>query len=94
MAKEYQEAFPVIISKINGGRKIFYEKKYARIGVNNDVDVRPNKPLEFPTLNLSTHLFRWMFVWAIKMLKYDRIDISEWIDVNKTNKTKACKICY
>ena len=28
------------------------------------------------------------------MLEYDRIDISEWIDVNKTNKSKECKLCY
>ena len=27
------------------------------------------------------------------MLKYDRIDISEGIDVNKTNKSKECKFC-
>ena len=25
------------------------------------------------------------------MLKYDRVDISEEIDVNKTNKSKECK---
>ena len=28
------------------------------------------------------------------MLKYDRIDISEGIDVNKTNKSKECKFCH
>ena len=27
------------------------------------------------------------------MLKYDRIDISEGIDVNKTNLSKECDIC-
>ena len=28
------------------------------------------------------------------MLEYDRIDISEWIDVNKTNALKECDICH
>ena len=28
------------------------------------------------------------------MLKYDRIDISEGIDVNKTNLSKECDICH
>ena len=32
-----------------------------------------------------------MFVWI--MLDYDRIDISEGIDNNKTNASKECDIC-
>ena len=28
------------------------------------------------------------------MLKYDRIDISEEIDVNRTDKSKECMFCY
>ena len=28
------------------------------------------------------------------MLKYDRIDISEGIDVNKTDKSKECMLCH
>ena len=28
------------------------------------------------------------------MLENDRIDISEGIDINKTNKSKECKICH
>ena len=35
-----------------------------------------------------------MFVWSIKMLEYDRIDISEGIDIDKTNKSKECNICH
>ena len=30
----------------------------------------------------------------IKMLNYDRIDISEGIDVNKTTKSKECNIFH
>ena len=28
------------------------------------------------------------------MLEYDRIDISEGIDINKTNALKVCHICH
>ena len=28
------------------------------------------------------------------MLEYDRIDISEGININKTNKSKECDICH
>ena len=30
----------------------------------------------------------------MKMLEYDRIDISEGIDTNKTSASKECNICY
>ena len=30
----------------------------------------------------------------IKMLNYDRIDVSEWVDVNKTSASKECDICH
>ena len=30
----------------------------------------------------------------MKMLEYDRIDISEGIDLNKTNKSKECMLCH
>ena len=35
-----------------------------------------------------------MFVLIIKILEYDRIDISEGIDVDKTNKSKECMPCH
>ena len=28
------------------------------------------------------------------MLEYERIDISEGVDVNKTNKSKKCMLCH
>ena len=31
---------------------------------------------------------------SINMLEYDRIDISEGININKTNESKECKICH
>ena len=30
----------------------------------------------------------------IKILEYDKIDISEGINVNKTNKSKECMLCH
>ena len=36
----------------------------------------------------------WMSVQNIRMLYYDRIDISEGIDVNKTNVSRECHICH
>ena len=33
-------------------------------------------------------------VQLVKMLKYDRIDISEGIDLDKTNKSRECKFCH
>ena len=35
-----------------------------------------------------------MFIQIIKALYYDRIDVSEGIDVNKTSASKECDICY
>ena len=28
------------------------------------------------------------------MLEYDRVDISEGVDVNKTNLSKECELCH
>ena len=33
-------------------------------------------------------LFRWVLVWVIKMLQYEKIDI------NKTSALKYCMLCY
>ena len=51
--KKYEEVLSEIRSKIktiNGGRELFYEKDYAKIGVNTDDDVPLNKQVKFPTL--------------------------------------------
>ena len=34
-----------------------------------------------------------MFVWVIKKLWYKKNNISEWIDINVSNKSKECMIC-
>ena len=52
---KYEEVFSPIKSEIetlNRGKELFYEKNYARIGVNADDDLPLNKPLKFPTLTI------------------------------------------
>ena len=59
-AKRYEEVFPGIKSEIktlNGRKELFYEKKYARIGVNTDHDLPLNKSLKFPTLTVIIGCF-------------------------------------
>ena len=41
------------------------------------------------------HKFSWKTVCMnYKMLEYDRIDVAEEIDINKTNASKECNICH
>ena len=51
--EKYEEVFSGIKSEIealNGGKELFCEKNYARIGVNTDDDLHLNKQLKFLTL--------------------------------------------
>ena len=53
--EKYEEVFSGIRSEIetlNSEKELFYEKSYARIGVNTDDDLPLNKPLKFPTLTI------------------------------------------
>ena len=53
--EKYEEVFSGIKSEIetlNGGKELFYEKNYARIGVNTDDNLPLNKQLTFPTLTI------------------------------------------
>ena len=52
LTEKYEEVFSGIISEIktlNGGKELFYEKNYARIGINTDDDLPLNKQLKFLT---------------------------------------------
>ena len=54
--KKYKEVLFETESKIitiNGGKKLLYEKDYAKISVNSDDDVTMNKILKFPTLIMN-----------------------------------------
>ena len=55
LTDKYEEVWSEIISEIktiNGGKEVFYEKNYARSGINTDNDLSLNKPLKFPTLTI------------------------------------------
>ena len=52
---KYEEVFSGIkseIETINGGEKMYYEKHYAKAGVNTDYNIPLNKKLKFPTLTI------------------------------------------
>ena len=53
--EKYEKVWSGIRSEIktlNGGKELFYEKNYARIGINRDDDLFLNKQLKFPTLTI------------------------------------------
>ena len=55
MTEEYQEVFSGILSEIktiNGEKELFYEKNYARIGVNTDDNLPLNVSLKLPVLTI------------------------------------------
>ena len=73
--EKYKEIFSGIRSKIkalNNGKELFYEKSYARIGVNTDNDLPSNKPLKFPTLTI---IIRCIFQEVAKL--YPQIYLDE-----------------
>ena len=51
------------------------------IGNNTDDDLPLNKPLKFPALTIIIRCIfqegKKMFVWVIKMLQYDKINIDK-----------------
>ena len=72
---KYEEAWFAIRSEIetlNGGKELFYEKNYARIGANTDDDLPLNKPLNFPTLTI---IIRFVFQEGEKV--YPQIYLDE-----------------
>ena len=74
---------------------------------NTDDDVPLNKPLKFPTLTViircvfqkgkeldpSVYLDECLYK-SLYMLKYNRIDISEAIEINNINNSKECMLCH
>ena len=52
---KYEEVWFEIRSEIktlDGGKELFYEKNYARIGINTNNDFHLNRPLKFLTLTI------------------------------------------
>ena len=55
LIEKYEEVFSGILSEIetiNSVEKLFYEKNYAKIGVNTDDNVSLSKKLKFPSLTI------------------------------------------
>ena len=81
------------IKTINGGKENDYEKNYIKIKFNSDDDLPLNKPLKLHLITIVIRsffeedgkLYLKVFLDSMKMLEYDRIDISVEINVNKTS---------
>ena len=83
-----------------------YEKDYMKIKFNSDDDLALNKPLKFHLMTITirsvfeedSNFYPQLFLddtfYELNMLEYEKIDISEGIDVNKTNLSKECDICH
>ena len=55
MTDKYEEVSSRIrseIKTINGGKELFYEKNYSKIGINTDDDLPVNKPIKFLKLGI------------------------------------------
>ena len=77
-----------------------------KIKFDSDNDLPLNKQLKFPTMTIFvisifkedgkcyTQVYLDECLYKLEMLEYDRIDISEGIDTNKTNASKECGICH
>ena len=80
-------------------------KDYIKNKFNSDDDLLLNKPLKFHAMTiiirsvfeggkLYPQIVLVWFVWFVKILQYKRIEVSEGIDVNKTNASKECMLCH
>ena len=94
------------IKTINRGKKGEYGKDFMKIKFNRDYKLSLNKPLKLQLLTIIVRCFfeedgkfYWQLfldycLYEVWMLEYNRIDISEGIDVNKTSASKECDICH
>ena len=94
------------IEAINGGKEKNDGKDYMKIKFNSDDNLLLNKPLKFHAMTIivrfafeedgNLYLQRFLgdtlYELSVKMLQYERIEVSEGIDVNK----KACQkdVCF
>ena len=57
--KEYERVWSKIrseIKRINGGKKVFYEKNYRKIGINTEDDLHLEESLKFLALIININL--------------------------------------
>ena len=96
------------IKEISSG-ECDYEKDYIKIKFNFDDNLPLSKSLKFHSVTITIRsifeedgkLYPQVYLDGTlyelnvqKMLEYNRIDISEGIDVNKANLSKECDICH
>ena len=94
------------IQTINADKSDEYEKDYMKIKFNSDDDLSLNKILKLHNLTIIVRsvlkedgkcypqVFLDECLYELSTLEYDRIDISEGIEINKTNASKECDICH
>ena len=92
------------IKKINNGSVVEYAEDYMKIKFDSDDNLPLNKILKFRVLTIiirnifekkNLQIFVDDCLYEIQMLEYDKIDISEGIDLNQSNdKSKVCDICH
>ena len=101
--KKYTDVWNGIKNKIKEVRDsgCDYEKDYMKIKFNSEDNLPLNKSLKFHAMTIIIRCvfseggkpqlcFRSCFVWIIKMLQYQKIDVSEGTDVSKTGESKEC----
>ena len=67
-----------------------------KIKFNSDNELPFNKSIKISVMVIVARavFLGQIFIRIIKMLYYDRFDVSEGIDVNKTSASKECDICH
>ena len=79
-----------------------YGKYFMKIKFNLDDNLFLNKILNLHNLTIivwsvfqeNNSYYPGIIVWVIKILQYERTNVSERIDINKSNKSRACMICH
>ena len=105
--QKFQVKLKIRFKKITNGLVREYGKDYMKIKFDSDDDLLMNKILKFRILTIIIknickkdgkyypQTFLDDRLYEIEMLEYERIDISEGIGINKTNKSKECDLyCY
>ena len=85
--------------KKRDNKPIEYGKDFTKIRFKSDDNLNKTlKPHNLAVVVRSVfeednkyypQFFRWMFLWVIKMVEYERIDVSDGININKSNKSKV-----
>ena len=92
---------------MNGSKENNYEKDYIKIKFHSDDELPLNEQIKSHAMTIVVRSvfeedgklypqlsFKWHFVWIIRKLKYEKIDASKGIDINKTSLSKECKVCH